>query len=74
MCEEVLANAKKSEQEIMKMQDEGLEFADPFAYELFCVNAFRTLAYLPSAECVAILGLHLNDPFGRDGKTLLGDN
>ncbi|MEY3897595.1 MAG: hypothetical protein RLZZ214_3116 [Verrucomicrobiota bacterium] len=74
MRAEVLVNSKKSEAEISKMQDEGIEFVDVWSYESLCVNAFRTLAHLPSPECVAVLGFYLNDPVGRDGKTLLGDN
>lgn len=73
MREEVLVNSKKSEAEITKIQDEGVEIMDVWAYEAYCVNAFRTLAHIPSSECVAVLGFYLNDPVGRDGKTLLGD-
>lgn len=74
MRAEVLASARKSDEEIMKMQDEGLEVTNAWTYESYCVNAFRTLAHIPSSECVAVLGAYLNDPMGRDGKTLLGDN
>jgi len=74
MRAEVLVNSKKSEAEISKMQDEGIEFVDVWSYESFSVNAFRTLAHLPSPECVAVLGFYLNDPVGRDGKTLPGAN
>jgi hypothetical protein len=73
MREEVLVNSKKSAAEITKLQDDGLEIVDVWAYEAYCVNAFRTLAHIPSPECVAVLGFYLNDPVGRDGKTLLGD-
>ncbi len=72
MRAEVLVNFKKSEAEISKMQVEGLEVFNDSHYESFCVNAFRVLAHLPSPESVAVLGFYLNDPVGRDGKTLLG--
>ncbi len=71
---EVLANAKKSEAEIGKMQDQGLEVVHRSDYERFCsMFAFPTLSLLPSAETVRVLGSYLNDPVGRDGKTLLGE-
>jgi hypothetical protein len=70
--EEVLANSKKTEQELAKIQEEGKEYAGEWTYETYCENAFRTLARLPSPECVAVLGFYLNDPVGGDGRTLLG--
>ena len=70
---EVLANARKSDDEIGKMQDEGKNVVHESDYETFgSMIAFPTLSLLPSAESVAVLGSFLNDPVGRDGKTLLG--
>lgn len=70
---EVLANSRKSEAEIGKMQDEGQEVVHSSDYERFCsMYAFPTLSLLPSAETVRVLGSYLNDPVGRDGKTLTG--
>jgi len=37
------------------------------------LDSLKALQYLPSAESVAALAYFLNDPEGRDGKTILGD-
>jgi hypothetical protein len=42
-------------------------------YEDFRARAFPILGLLPSSETVAVLGLLLNDPEGRDGKNILGE-
>jgi hypothetical protein len=75
MRAEALANSKKTDEEIMKMQDEGLEVVYDGSYERYSgMIAFPTLGLMPSAEAVAVLGHFLNDPEGRNGKTLLGEN
>lgn len=75
MRAEALANSKKTDEEIMKMQDEGVDVVDDGSYERYSgMVAFPTLGLMPSAEAVAVLGHFLNDPEGRNGKTLLGEN
>ena len=74
MRTEVLANDKKSEAEISKMQEEGLDVLHYSDFDRFCsMDAFPTLMHLPSPETVKVLGFYLNDPLGRDGKTLSGN-
>ena len=71
--EEVLATAKLSNEERTKLQNEGKELPHISDYEDYCSwKAFPTLGNLPSPETVAVLGRYLNEPTGRDGKTLLG--
>ncbi len=72
MRAEVLANSKKSFEELKEMQDEGHEVIDDTVYVSEAEKAIRTLKFMPSAETVSVLGYFLNDPVGRDGKTLLG--
>jgi hypothetical protein len=77
MRAEVLASAGKSrvksEEELRAMQDRDESEASEWTYISYCERtAFPTLALLPSAETVAVLGRFLEDPQGRDGKTLLG--
>ena len=69
----VFADAKKTEDEILKMQDEGKEPTDEKSFERYYVDCMRTLAFMPSPETVSVLGFYLNDPSGSDGKTLLGN-
>lgn len=70
---EVLANAAKSDEAISRMQDNGEKVVHVSDFESFgSMIAFPTLRLLPSAESVAVLGYYLNDPVGRDGKTLVG--
>lgn len=70
---EVLANSKKDLRELNAIQDAGGTYETEASYINYCTDtAFRTLGHLPSAETVAVLGRYLNDPEGRDGKTLLG--
>ena len=72
---EVLANAKKSDDEIFEMQLKDQEVVNAGTYERYgAMIAFPTLGLMPSAEAVAVLGHFLNDPEGRNGKTLLGHN
>ena len=78
MRAEVLASAGKSrvksEEELRAMQDSDESEASEWTYLSYCeTTAFPTLALLPSAETVAVLGHFLEDPQGRDGKTLLGN-
>ena len=75
MRTEVLANAKKSDDEIFEMQLKDQEVVNAGTYERYgAMIAFPTLGLMPSAEAVAVLGHFLNDPEGRNGKTLLGHN
>ncbi len=69
---EVLANSKKDWRELNAIQDAGGTYETEASYINYSETAFRTLGHLPSAETVAVLGRYLNDPEGRDGKTLLG--
>lgn len=80
---EVLDNATKSPAEIEAIRAERRKTAerqktvyfdcDDFdRYANTCGVAFPVLGFLPSSETVAVLGHFLNDPEGRDGKTLLG--
>ncbi len=69
----VFADAKITEQELLKWQDEGKEPANEKLFELYYVDCMRTLAFMPSPETVSVLGFYLNDPSGSDGKTLLGN-
>jgi hypothetical protein len=71
MRTEVLENSKKSPSELVKMQDAGIEVIDVPTYLSETERAIRTLRFMPSAETVSVLGQFLNDPLGRDGKTLL---
>ena len=70
---EVLANSKKSDDEIVDAQSNGQEILFEADYLSYAENSIRTLRFLPSAETVAVLGHFLNDPEGEDGKTLLGN-
>lgn len=69
---EVLANSKKDWRELNAIQDAGGTYETEAGYINYSETAFRILGHLPSAETVAVLGRYLNDPEGRDGKTLLG--
>jgi hypothetical protein len=71
---EVLANAKKSDDEIFEMQSENQEVLAEADYLRYATLSIRLLKFLPSAETVSVLGHYLNDSEGRDGKTLLGEN
>jgi hypothetical protein len=70
--EEVLANAGKPEDEINQMRVDGT-LIDFGTYEKFQREAFAVMGLMRSSETVAVLGYFLNDPEGRNGKTLLGD-
>lgn len=75
MRTEVLANAKKSDDEIFEMQLKDQEVVYAGTYERYgAMIAFPTLGLMPSAEAVAVLGHFLDDPEGRNGKTLLENN
>lgn len=74
MRAEVLANAKKSEEELNAVLTDGRELANEWSYDRYCFLAFQTLQLMPSAETVAVLGHFLNDPEGRDGKSLVGSS
>ena len=71
MRAEVLANVKKSNDEIERMRADHtiVEYGD---YEDFRGQAFPVLGMLPSSETVAVLGHFLNDPEGLDGTSFLG--
>jgi hypothetical protein len=71
---EVLENAAKPTAEIEAIRAAGREVVDYNTYANACGTAFPVLGLLPSSETVAVLGHYLNDPEGRDGKTLLGDS
>ena len=71
---EVLENAAKPTAEIEAIRAAGREVVDYNTYANACGMAFPVLGLLPSSETVAVLGHYLNDPEGRDGKTLLGDS
>jgi hypothetical protein len=71
MRTQVLENSKKSPSELVKMQDAGIEVIDVPIYLSETERAIRALRFMPSAETVSVLGHFLNDPLGRDGKTLL---
>lgn len=72
MRAEVLANARLSDEELMKMQLAGNQPIHLWEYDEFRDEAFRILSRLPSSESVAVLGHFLNDPEGRDHRDLLG--
>ena len=72
MRAELLANTKKTHEELKNMQDEGNDVLDEPTYLGDSQIALRTLRYMPSAETVTVLGYFLNDSVGRDGKTFLG--
>ncbi len=65
-------NSKKNPLEINKLRDEGIKVLDEPNYLSDAEVALRTLKFMPSAETVSVLGHFLNDPVGRDGKSLLG--
>jgi hypothetical protein len=73
MRSDLLEISKKNPLEVIKMQQEGMEVIDEPNYLSDTESALRTLEYMPSAETVSVLGHFLNDPEGRDGKTLLGN-
>jgi hypothetical protein len=67
------ARAVLSEEEARERQHREVEAVSEWTYINYCeATAFPTLALLPSPETVAVLGRYLEDPEGRDGKTLLG--
>ncbi len=70
----VLADSKIPLEEIAKMQDRGQKINWEAEYLSYSTASLRTLRWMPSAETVSVLGHFLNDPEGRDGKTLLGNN
>lgn len=72
MRDELLANSKKTQEELIKMQDARQTVLDEPTYLSDTEAAVRILRFMPSAETVSVLGYFLNDPVGRDGKTLLG--
>lgn len=57
---------------IIKMEQDGIFVIDEPNYLSDAEVALRTLKFMPSAETVSVLGHFLNDPVGRDGKSLLG--
>lgn len=73
MRDELLENSKKTQEDIIKMQNEGQTVLDEPNYLSDVGVAIRTLRFMPSAETVSVLGYFLNDPVLRDGKTLLGN-
>ncbi len=71
---EVLTTEKTPVAELEEMQNAGQRIPHVSEYEDYCsMTAFPTLAQLPSAETVAVLGFYLNDPVGLDGKNLTGN-
>ena len=72
MREEVLLNHKKTDDEIVKLQTSGVELKNEGDYIKYITFSLTNLRFLPSSETVAVLGEFLNDPEGKDGKTLLG--
>lgn len=72
MRAELLANTKKTPEELLRMHNEGHEVIDDTTYLSETEKSIRTLRYMPSSETVSVLGYFLNDPVGRDGKSLLG--
>ena len=73
MRDELLANAKKTQEELIKMQDAGQTVLDEPTYLSEVGLAIRTLKFMPSVETVSVLGFFLNDTVLRDGRTLLGN-
>jgi hypothetical protein len=73
MRSDLLEISKKNPLEVIKMQQEGIAVIDEPNYLSDTESTLRTLQYMPSAETVSVLGHFLNDPEGRDGKTLLGN-
>jgi len=54
-------------------QEEGFEDLPRLGYDIRdAIWSLQTLKYLPSAESVAALAHFLDDPEGRDGKTIVG--
>ncbi len=74
MRAEVLANAKKPDDEIERMRAYGSIVLGYRDYEDFRGKAFPVLGMLPSSETVAVLGRFLNDPEGLDGISFLGES
>jgi len=72
MRTELLENSKRTREEIIQMHAHGKKVLDQPEYLSDTEVAIRTLKFMPSAETVSVLGYFLNDPVGRDGKTLLG--
>jgi hypothetical protein len=72
MRDELLANSRRTSEELKNMQDAGHDVLDEPTYLSETAIAIRTLRFMPSAETVSVLGYFLNDPVGRDGKTFLG--
>jgi len=72
MRAELLENSKKTREEIIQMHIDGKKVLDEPNYLSDSEVALRTLKFMPSAETVSVLGHFLNDPVGRDGKSLLG--
>ena len=69
---EVLDNYKKTNDEIVRLQASGVDIKNEGDYIKYIEFSLTNLRFLSSPETVEVLGNFLNDPEGKNGKTLLG--
>ncbi len=65
-------HAKKYQIALNSAEKKLKENKDYFDEYMKAQDRLTVLAYMPSAESVAVLGELVNDPVGRDGKSILG--